>query len=146
MHISLDLFNRFPGYSYNEGSLDNLGQNPIYWYTHKSSDPDFISVDRNDKVTIVKPLITLKYEFQSYLYIFKPYDPSDKTSPIYKILRKFRKITETKGVSYENNSWIIFLTDEKLSNYDENDECPLDKNGEIIENDELEGSIAFTRL
>ena len=61
-------------------------------------------------------------------------------------MRKFRKITETKGISYGDDGWIIFLTDEKLPNYDEEDEYPLDKNGDIIENDELGGSIVFTRL
>lgn len=141
-HISLDMSSQPPWYIKSEGILYKSAQNPISWYIHKYEDPDFIVWDSYGKVKILKPMVNIEYNNEYYLYIFdfNLTNSIDKKSIIYKMMEKFRKITDIDGM------WFIFLTDETLPNYDTNNECILDSDGEIIEGDDAGGHIHFSEL
>jgi len=147
-HISLDISSQAPWDIKSEGKLFNAEQNPIHWYIHNYDDPDFIVWDSYGKVKILKPMVNIEYNNEYYLYIFdfSLTNGIDKKSIIYKMMKKFRKITDIDGIEEMDGMWFIFLTDETLPNYDTNNECILDSDGEIIEGDDAGGHIHFSEL
>ena len=145
-YISLSIFAYVPWIAKAEGTLYNNEQNPIHWTVHKYDNPDYIKC-YNEKVTIVKPIITMKYNNEFYLYIFDfRLNGINTESIVYKMMINFRKITEINGIEHKEYDWIIFLTDEKISNYDYSNENILDNNNNIIESDDAGGEIHYSKL
>lgn len=116
---------------------------PSNWFVHRSKDPDFIQKLANDKVKIVKPMITISYNSESYLYVFY-LTTDDETSIIHSKIQYF----ESMGYKFHqiNEMSYAVLTDDLLEDYDGESECVLDEEGNIIEDDEVGGTICFSKI
>jgi len=137
MYISLSYDLHFLS-SISDGNFNkNYCGGPYNWFIHKHNDPDFIQLLMNDKIKITKPIITIPYNFESYLYVFFLYDTNSK-------IPKF--IPENHEVYKIDDLCFAILTDNQILNYDHKNERMIDKNGEQIDPDDVGGYITYSEL
>jgi hypothetical protein len=116
---------------------------PSNWFLHTHPDPDFIQKIGNDKVKIVKPMITIPYNDELYLYVF--YITSVGVISIITAKIYFFESLGYKIYRIDEKSFVV-LTNDELDNYDGDLESIIDESGDIIEDDIVGGSISFSRI
>lgn len=100
---------------------------PCRWYiTDKQYDDD-------------KCIFSVPYNSQKYMYVFTPYDINTHIN----ILKKF---VYGNASLFENEYQSVLLTFEQIPNYDHDNECLLDLYGNILESDDLGGSLDYSYL
>lgn len=116
---------------------------PGNWFIHRMKDSDFIlyDYDKEKIVDIRKPVITIEYHNEKYLYVFII---NDEGCQLEKKLNQF--LLNSENIYKINDDIVIVLSNNIIDNYDIESESNLDYNGDIIEDDEMGSSLFSSQL
>lgn len=120
---------------------------PSNWFIHKYKDPDFIELKLGDKVEITKPIGTMEYNFECYMYIFAFCNPVEDSisSIIYLKMMEFKNKVKVKPYTF-SNKFYVFLTDTQITEYDHEKEALLKDDGSFYDNWETGGDLYYSEL
>lgn len=128
-----------------EYNLQSHGE-PGNWFIHHHKNSDFIkyNFDTEKIISVETPIITVKYNQEKYLYIFHFYNYNEN-SPLRNKMNKFLSQISDAIHKIDINQYLI-LSNKLLDSYDTKIEASLDKNDNIIEDDNMGGSIYFSKI
>lgn len=153
MYLSLNTSAYYPGTPISTGFLYRQEQNPIQYIIHRRRHIDLIdiiddSIRDEEYIKVVKPLLTVEYNHQYYLFIFDfGYNQGAyEGTKVYDVMQDFVNRNGLTALHFEHLEMFLVLSDVLLNDYDHENEALLNPDGSILDTDEVGGEIHFANL